>query len=345
MKRYEAAAHNRRLAHDGMADHWPAAGRAYRAVDRDVFHIADVGVAAFDALGGMTHAQRYAVRDMLHALVAALKLVDHVLDGEYEARPPDPGMAANLALVGPVRALALISGDTLVSADTRRRVVIATERMLLDFCAAQEGAAGTPRDEESYWTLVSRTTGRLLRYALWLGAILAGRTVEEQAFTRLAEAVAGILQISDDLTDAIRGEEATDWSRRTLNLAILYAEEVDHPGRAEFNRLIARYPDGPDLLDRLRELLFESDAIGFCVFAMLRLHREAIVAARALDGADSAPLLRLTEELMAPCFALMRSVHLDEADASAVLSDLAPELLGTPADGIAGALTSSRDPA
>jgi len=315
MRIYEAAALNRRLAAMEVFAAWPEALPVYRAPERDSFDISDLGVATYDAAGGLTHARRHAIRDCLFLLTRSLKLVDHVLDREYEFAGPEPGDAANFSYVGPLAALDAL-GEVLPGGAAERAVFHQVNQSLASVCRAQEQSIRLERTEENYWHLVANTTGILFRLALWLGLAGAGRTVAIDQLDPLASRIAMILQVNDDLSDAVDEMAPSDWSLRTQNIAILFAERVPHPRREEFRALLRRFGQDPAVDAPLREILFDSNAIGYCTYCLLRHYREARDLLAALPFTTVEPVLKMLSVLMEPCFSLLKAVHVDDIDAA-----------------------------
>ena len=294
---------------------WPELGPLLKIKEQPGFAIWHVPGLAEKSLGAAPSAPPIA---MLGVLTAAFKMVDCLLDGE---RPPpwaeqSPGHLANSAQAATATALHLtgrLAGADHSGLKLRQRC----EAMIAEFCRAQSTSVQPPLEETAYWRLVDGTTGRLFRFGLLLGA----DSVEgiesadwQDRLAPLASSLARLLQINDDLTDAIKTPEEPDWSGRSLNLAILYARTMPHAGRDEFN---ARMEEGSALQvsDRMIEMLFSSGAISFCTACFLAEYRVALDRLRGAGLPDPGPFESTFQGLLSPAIFFLREAAGDEASA------------------------------
>src|SRR5204863_239074 len=81
--------------------------------------------------------------------------------------------------------------------------------------------------------------------AFRLGALVGGAEAPvTDGLDRLGCVLGRLIQVSDDMNDALQVPAGADWQRRANNLPILYAMTAEHPERARFL----------DLSQRTREL-------------------------------------------------------------------------------------------
>ncbi|MEM6795836.1 MAG: polyprenyl synthetase family protein, partial [Acidobacteriota bacterium] len=147
--------------------------------------------------------------------------------------------------------------------------------------------------EEAYWRMVGHKTPPLFSFALLLGSLVGGASVEKaQQLARLGALLGEIVQISDDLGDAMEQPAAPDWRRQATNLPILFATTAEHAEREAFEALLKRV-DEPEALAEAQAILVRSGAFSFCAYRLIQAHRKAAGEIKALDLVRPAALLDL----------------------------------------------------
>ncbi len=150
-----------------------------------------------------------------------------------------------------------------------------------------------PAGEEAYWQVVRQETPPLFGCALELGALCGGAEPELAAHLgELGVGLGEIIQISDDLGDAMARPAAPDWQRRWTNLPILYARQAAHPERERFAVLHDRAED-PEALAEAQAILVRSGAVSYAAYKILHAHEASIEALHRLP-------LRAPESLVEP---------------------------------------------
>lgn len=188
-------------------------------------------------------------------------------------------------------------------------------RCALETARGQNLDLSDAEGEESYWRAVRAKTPPLFGCALYLGA-LAGSAAPETAreIERLSLPLGDIVQIGDDLGDALARPAAADWSRRWGNLPILYAHVADHPGRARFAELAMRVFDDSDALEEAQRLLVTSGAVSYCAYRLLEAYKAGMGRIAELGLPNPAPLEELFHSLLQPLRGLLERVGIEGAD-------------------------------
>ena len=118
-----------------------------------------------------------------------------------------------------------------------------------------------------------------------------------------------MVQIHDDLNDALAIPANPDWIQERLPLPILFAQTVEHAERARFLELRRQIMDESALLEA-QDILIRCGAVSYCVDQILRRHQAAqeIVAALSLPKREM--LDALIEEVVEPVWKLFDAIGL-----------------------------------
>lgn len=297
---------------------WP---QMLALVERPVPHETSVWeypVAACRAVEGPEEAALPAAAAIFCSVIS-IHLVDDMLD-------EDPRGDHCFLGVGPVSNFALAfqaAGHLLLDApevprEIRPALQASFAGMSLATCFGQGLDARELQSEEEYWQVVESKTPPLFGEALRMGALLGGAsegTADQLA--RLGHVLGLLVQVGDDVTDALDSPARSDWKRRANNLPILYAMTAPHPDREEFLRLSACVED-PAALAAAQKILFRSGAVSYCTFKLLELSRQAqdLFAAVALQ--EPAWIARLVDLHLAPLHRLLEMVGVEEPAALAL---------------------------
>jgi len=260
----------------------------------------------------------YPAAASLHALHAAIHLVDDIIDGEERSIVDmPPGLRANLAL-----ALQCIAVEVLAEAPSELRapLMLAAAASGRETARGQELDAAGAADEEAYWRIVEAKTPPLFAAALRMGALSGGAPAATADGLAAAGVPLGVLvQLGDDLGDVMGEALHPDWQRPGDNVALRFALEADHPERERFHALVPRAADASARAEA-REILVRSGAFSFCVHHMRLAADAARRAVLAVPLADHAPVLELIDHIAAPVAELLAEVGVDEREMEAALA-------------------------
>lgn len=297
---------------------WP---QMLALVERPVPHETSVWeypVAACRAVGGSETAALPAAAAIFCSVIS-IHLVDDMLD-------EDPRGDHRVLGVGPVSNFALAfqaAGHLLLDApevprEIRSDLQAGFARMSLATCFGQGLDARELQGEEEYWKVVASKTPPLFSEALRMGALLGGASSAVAGqIARLGRILGFLIQVSDDVTDALDTPARADWNRRSNNLPILYAMTAPHPEREEFLRVSACAGD-PVALATAQKILFRSGAISYCTFKLLELSREAQALFAAIPLRDPECIGRLVDLHLAPLHRLLELVGVEQPAALAL---------------------------
>jgi geranylgeranyl pyrophosphate synthase len=275
-------------------------------------------VAACRAVGGPEDAAVPAAAAIFCSVIS-IHLVDDMLD-------EDPRGDHHFWGVGPVSNLALAfqaAGHLLLDApevprEIRPALQASFAGMSLATCFGQGLDARELKSEEEYWQVVESKTPPLFGEALRMGALLGGASGETAGqLARLGHVLGLLVQVGDDVTDALDSPARSDWKRRANNLPILYAMTAPHPDREEFLRLSAGVED-PAALAAAQKILFRSGAISYCTFKLLELSRQAQALFATVPLQDPAWIRRLVDLHLGPLHRLLEMVGVEEPAALAL---------------------------
>jgi geranylgeranyl pyrophosphate synthase len=270
----------------------------------------ELAVRACRAAGGRDR-DAYPAAAALHALHAAIHVVDDLIDGEERSVVEmPPGLRANLAL-----ALQCMAVEMLDEArpDLRAPLMRAVAAAGRKTSRGQEMDAAGAGDEEAYWRIVEAKTPPLFAAALRMGALSGGARAEDAEALAQAGTPLGILvQLGDDLGDVMGDEIHPDWQRPGDNVALRFALEADHPDRERFQRLVPHVATNPAAHLLAKEILVRSGAFAFCVHHMRVAAEHARRAVLAVPLADAAPVLEVIARLTSPVDELLAQLGVDE---------------------------------
>lgn len=249
------------------------------------------------------------------AQLYGIHLIDDLLDQEPEGLQTrvSVGEVANLA-----SAFQGAAGRELVESDLtgeeKASAVRWMSEMQIATCWGQHLDSLDATTEEAYWQIARAKTPPLFSFALAVGALFAGSGITRaQEYSRLGEILGLLVQVSDDLGDAIARPAAPDWNRYGSNLAILYARTVEHRQRQDFEQIASRVSISSEL-ERAQRILVECGSVSFCVYKMIEFSRQARAMLAELAPPEPAELERLVDHLMRPLAGLLKRVGLKDPE-------------------------------
>jgi geranylgeranyl pyrophosphate synthase len=289
---------------------WPEAEAMLRrrsASTLPCWDLARASCAAFGALPDRAAAAVSAVR----ALLLSIHLVDDLLDADPRGAHHrlGVGVTANLALALQAAAIRVVSEGSYGDAAAAMQRSLAAAALAT--AHGQEIDARPLHDEADYFRAVDAKTPPLFVCALELGALAAGAPAYEAARVgALGRPLGRVVQVGDDLRDALERPARPDWRCRARNLAILYASTAPHEHRDHFVELLDRVDD-PGVLAEAQTLLFRSGAVSYCVWHLVAAHRRGMEALEALRAPSPAPLEAALLAHIRPVIDLLQAAGVD----------------------------------
>lgn len=233
-------------------------------------------VRACLAVGGSVEAALPGAAAVFCALTS-IHLVDDMLDedpdGDY--RHLGPGAAANLSLAFQAAAHRCLDAAGLPDAAALEAQRLLAAMSLGTAWGQRLDAGAVAGGEEDYWRIVEAKTPPLFRFALAVGALLGGASLETaRRLGGLGTLMGLMIQVNDDFGDAMQVPAAGDWQRPWNSLPMLFALTAEHAEREKFRRLCDRASD-PAALREAHQVLFRCGAVSFCAYKMIEIGGQA----------------------------------------------------------------------
>lgn len=284
-----------------------------RGIGRQAFNCWDYPGIAARAVGG-TVDDALPGATAIYCALLSIHLVDDLLDedprGVYHTW--GVGRAANVALV----LQALAARELAVAADSRKQSSL--QRCLADLCLktswGQHLDSLDRPGEEAYWETVRLKTPPLFGHGLELGALLGGAEADEALqIAALGLPIGEMVQVNDDLHDALEVPACPDWQRQGGNLAILYARIAPHADRDRFEALRAQVTDEATLREA-QNVLIQSGAVSYCAYSLCESYKKARRMIEEMTLVDPNPLFELVDSHIAPLIELLRTLGVQEPE-------------------------------
>lgn len=255
----------------------------------------EIPLAACQVVGG-ERATALPGAAALACLQISIILVDDILDddprGEHLRR--GVGATANLAQAFQAAAFELV-GTAEVSGAQKAAAGAVLARAALATAAGQQLDVQNLSGEDNYWRVVRAKSTPFYGAAYELGAILGGaETAVAQELYHFGVLVGEMIQIEDDLKDALEKPANADWQQGRNNLLILYARTADHPQRERFEALLPLVADAARL-EEAQQLLAGSGALSYAAYQLVERYQKARQLVQKLALPDPAPLQEMLQ--------------------------------------------------
>lgn len=269
-------------------------------------------VAACRAVGGAEEAAIPAAAAVFCSVIS-IHLVDDMLDEDPRGDHwfLGVGPTSNLALAFQAAGHLLLD-DLRIPQEIRPALQASFAEMSLSTCFGQGLDAREAESEAEYWRIVESKTPPLFGEALRMGALLGGAPAEvADRLACLGRLLGRLVQISDDVTDALEAPARADWKRRGNNLPILYAMTAPHSDREDFLRL-SKLVDEPEALAAAQKILLRSGAVSYCTLKLIEFSREVRDVLGRTQLHDPEPIDRLVDLQLQPLHRLLEAVGVEE---------------------------------
>lgn len=232
-----------------------------------VFGCQAVGGAERDALPG--------VAAMACSQISII-LVDDLLDEDPrgEHHRIGVGQAANLALAFQAAASRVID-QAPIPAGPRAAVQGSLAFLASKTAYGQWLDVQNLSGEDNYWKVVEAKSTPFYGVALQVGALLGGASAEAAAEIYAIGALLGeLVQLFDDLEDALQVPATPDWTQGRNNLLILYARSAPHEQRDRFINLLPHIAQA-DALQQAQQILIDSGAVSYAIYQVVLRYQAA----------------------------------------------------------------------
>ncbi len=245
----------------------------------------------------------------LTCMQLSITLVDDMLDHDPRGLHLriGEGRTANIAFALQAAAYHLVHQSSL-DVDVRDSVAGCLARMALGTAYGQQLDVQNLEGEDNYWRTLRAKSGPFYGSGMEMGALAGGASPATAAELRDFGTLNGeIIQIYDDLTDALQTPANPDWLEKRPNLAILFASSAEHPLRDRFLTLRDRAAD-PAALGEAQQILMQSGAISYCAYHVVRRAQAAQEGLARCALADLSPLRGILAPQTQPIVTLLKKI-------------------------------------
>ena len=236
---------------------------------------------------------------------AGIVILDDVLDGD-QVYGTDGAKLANMgAALFSLANLEIsnISEDPSVSLFAQKVL----SEMLFNVALGQSLDSQNPDTEEGYWQAAALKSGAFFKGAFLLGGLVGQASDKDlQTLGSLGQEYGLLLQIHDDLKDALEVPANSDWLNGRLSLPLLFAHTVDHPWKERFNN-IRQEVNTPELLSEAQEILVRCGALSYGLFQIQEHADRVDELLDELEMEDQKEIQKLFDELIIPAEELVNA--------------------------------------
>lgn len=226
-----------------------------------------VGGRKADALPGVV---------CIACLQLSIIIVDDILDDDPRGAHLEFGYGASSNMALAYQSLAsIVLNQAEISDEHKARAHVALSKAAYDTAAGQNLDVQNLSGEDSYWKVVQAKSTPFYGAALELGAILGSASAKtSEGLHALGVIIGEIIQIQDDLDDALEVPANADWKMGRNNLLLLYAKTADHGQRERFFELCQNIDD-PAALAEAQQILVTCGAVSYAAFNLVGRYRKA----------------------------------------------------------------------
>jgi geranylgeranyl pyrophosphate synthase len=198
-----------------------------------------------------------------------------------------------------------------MSGSQRASASIALARAALATSAGQHLDVQNLRGEESYWTVVEAKSTPFYGAAFEIGAILGSASDHvARDMNSLGVIIGEIIQIEDDLDDALEVPANADWKMGRNNLLLLYAQTAEFEERERFVHLCTR-TDEPTALAEAQRILITCGAVSYAAYQLVSRYRKAKKLLTGISLKDPSVLHHILDEYANSLFSLLKQSEVE----------------------------------
>lgn len=247
----------------------------------------------------------------LAAAIACLQLSIILVDDMLDDDPRGAhlrygyGATANMALAYQALASRLVENASF-SEGQKSAIMAVLARVGLQTAVGQHLDIQNLAGQSNYWRVVAAKSTPFYGGALQVGAIAGGASPGKASrFYDLGVKFGEIIQVEDDLTDALAVPANADWKQGRNNLLILYTQTADHPQRSRFKELLHSIDDEA-VLAEAQQILVSSGAVAYGVYLLVERYQSALTILKDADLANPGPMSSLLETYAESLLRLIR---------------------------------------
>jgi geranylgeranyl pyrophosphate synthase len=266
--------------------------------------------AACMATGGTSELATPVV-SAITALHISIIMVDDLLDrdGHFESLGMSNGDVADLAQGLAFAGLNAIFYSS-IKPDTKELIVNNLTRMMIHTAIGQYGDAHHHiLDENEYWQNVRAKSSPFFASAFFVGALTGGAKPDTaDKYSQIGGLYGEMIQIHDDLKDALQSPATQDWAEGHTSLPILYASNVGH---LEKGRFLALRPfiNQPDNLLEAQNILLHCGAVSYCNQQLIKRYRHAKQIMDGMEMTNRGPMDTVFKKIVEPVYQLFSKIN------------------------------------
>ena len=240
------------------------------------------------------------------ALHTSIVMVDDLLDrdGHFESLGLSTGDVADLAQGLAFAGLNAIFYSS-IKPDAKDLILRNLTQMMVHTAMGQYGDAHHQiQNENEYWQNVRAKSSPFFASVFFAGA-LAGGAAEDTAdkFSQIGGLYGEMIQIHDDLKDALQTPAAQDWAEGHTCLPILFASHINHSEKGRFLALRPFINQSDNLLDA-QNILLRCGAVSYCTQQLIKRHEQTQLILDGMDIPNRGPMEGVFKKMMEPVFQL-----------------------------------------
>jgi len=240
-------------------------------------------------------------------------LVDDMLDADPRGEYHRLGMpaVANMACAFQAAALAVL--DHCELADMSKKMAMDDmNQMILTTSLGQYWDTLCLPDEAAYWRVVHTKSSPFFGSALYIGTLAGGGNVGvARRLKELGLLYGEMVQILDDLDDAMDVPASPDWTSGRSTLPILFARLVEHPDQQRFIEL-CREPLDETGLAEAQTILIHCGAISYGIDQLIHRYKKSRSILETLSLCAPQSLLEMIEETIYPVDKLFEALGIPQ---------------------------------
>ncbi|MBN1439738.1 MAG: polyprenyl synthetase family protein [Anaerolineales bacterium] len=234
-------------------------------------------------------------------MILSILLVDDMLDQDPRGIHLQLGdaAAANISFAFQSASFRMLAG-TPVDAERRATVMRAFADMGLTMAFGQDLDVRNLSGEENYWKVTHAKSSSYFGTAFFAGAVMGNADSDTAARIRkLGELMGDVVQIHDDIKDALDTPANPDWKQMRNNLLFLFARTADHPDRERFLALQPQVDD-PEALKEAQRILVRSGAVSYGMYHICHRYQACMGILNETPLKDPEPLKEVVVKFIYP---------------------------------------------
>ncbi len=165
------------------------------------------------------------------------------------------------------------------------------------------------KDEDDYWKIAQAKSSPFFGAAFQLGALMGGASLETSLQIKELGGVYGeMIQIHDDVDDALSSPAKPDWASNNTCLPILFASAVNHPQKSRFEKIRPNVRVNLKLLEEAQEILIQCGAISYCMYQLLGRYEIVEEKMSKINLRNKEALQKIFNEAIAPVRTLFEEI-------------------------------------